>query len=447
MSNFLRKNIIVVGLGVSGRSAVDYCLRKNWSCTVIDTRAVPPGLNEFQQCYPEVEFIHADLTQFDFSKFDQVVLSPGISIDEPMIQEALNQGIEVVGDVELFLREIEVPVIAITGSNGKSTVCDLLGHCLNHVGIKTEVAGNIGTPVLSLLEQPQPDVYVLELSSFQLETISSLKAAVACVLNVTPDHLDRHLSMANYAAIKYRIYQGASAAVVNLNDEFNGLLPSAEFAGKVSTFGFASGDYTVTSNASGYQVELPDNQVLDESMFLLKGHHNGLNIAAVCAVLNAFNVAIESDLIAALASYRGLPHRCELVRSNDGITWINDSKATNPGAAAAAINGFSNHGKSLFLIAGGDAKGNDLSEFIDAVKRHAKQCFVFGQDAERISEQLDNRLCESVRDLNQAVDKSRKVATPGDVVLLSPACASIDMYPNYMARGEHFKALVGGLHG
>lgn len=443
----VNKRVVVLGMGVSGLSAAAYCLRKEWEVTVVDNRQEPPLLSEFKKNFENLNIVLGSFSEVDFKLFDLVVISPGLDPHSDELQTMRDSGVEVVGDIELFIREVSVPIVAITGSNGKSTVCDLLGHTLNRLGINTIVAGNIGTPVLDLLNISMPQLFVLELSSFQLETARSLRANVACVLNISPDHLDRHITMDRYAAIKFSIFDNAKIAIINVDENFVNKLDNYKSCERLISFGRSvDANWQAVLSENEYQVSNEHGVIIRESDVSIQGMHNGLNIAATIAILQGLEIAIDSQVVDAISSYRGLRHRCELVPSDDGIRWINDSKATNPGAAIAAIESFSNSTGHLLLIAGGDAKGCDLSELAAVINEKVHSVAIFGKDKYRIANELVEDKCTLVDNLDQAVELIRVNAKKGDTVLLAPACASIDMYKNYEARGEHFRNLVGGVN-
>ena len=435
--------VVILGLGLTGAACVRYCLKKDWPMMVMDSREEPTLFESFKQQYPTIELKLGDFSESTLLNAGLIIVSPGIDLRHPAIQAAIKHEIPLVGDVELFCLENSQPIIAVTGSNGKSTLCDCLGQVLQSLGVQCEVAGNFGQPVLDLLAQAQqPDVYVLELSSFQLETLSHLAADVAVVLNLSADHLDRHETLANYAQIKRRIYTQAKHIVQNADEALTQL---SDANGPVLQFGqSADSDFVVTTNEAGYQIFYQGKCLLNESELQLKGLHNGLNIAACLAILLAYGIELNSNLYQALADYRGLAHRCQPVASDDDILWINDSKATNTGASLAAINSYTHGDGRLFLIAGGDAKGADIDELIPAIEQQVEHLWVYGKDAALFTNKLDATRCSRVSDLTQAVNAVKTIAQAGDRVLFSPACASLDMYSNYQQRGEHFMALVTG---
>ncbi len=434
------KLVYVLGLGITGISCVNYCLKKGWQVVVMDSRDNPGNLQSFKKQFPQVQVVCGAFDENQLLNADLVIVSPGIDFNHPALNRAKTANIEVVGDVELFARECKTPLIAITGSNGKSTVCDCMGYILNAMGIKNIVAGNIGTPVLDLLQGEQPEVFVLELSSFQIEALFSLNASVATVLNVSPDHLDRHKTVENYAQIKRRIYSMSQCAVINLDDNLS--YAASNITNSIS-FGVSDNANVVVRNEQdGFVIYEQNKRLLGETETALKGSHNGLNFAACIAILKAFGLEVTDAAIELIKNYTGLAHRCQRVETHDDIIWINDSKATNVGAAQAAIRGFSTTQKALYLIAGGDAKGGDIASLKPVIDATVTHTWVFGKDAALFTSVLSEDCCTQVVDLPKAVLEAKRVAKKDDVVLFSPACASLDMYPNYQARGEHFEALV-----
>ncbi len=434
--------VIVLGLGLTGASCVNYCQRKGWPVLVMDSREQPPQLNEFKAKSPDVTIICGDFDAQKLAGAGLIIISPGIDFHHPSLELARHNHVPIVGDVELFSIDNQVPVIAVTGSNGKSTVCDCLGWMFNQLGVNTVVAGNIGTPVLDLLQYEKPELYVLELSSFQLETLHSLKAQVVSVLNISEDHLDRHGTMENYAAIKRRIYLMGKSAAINTDDALthDDTIPLS----RVSFGTEPSAEFSVTNDERGFAICRNNVHLLSETDCHVNGLHNGLNLAACLAIAHLFGIEINETVLTILKQYSGLEYRCQLVDSIDSIRWINDSKATNVGAAKAAIQSFSGQSKHLYLIAGGDAKGGNIAELKAEIEKHITYTWVYGKDAVLFLRELPQSSCLQVKDLTEAVSRVKEIAVAGDTVLFSPACASTDMYPNYKVRGEHFNQLVGG---
>ncbi|MEE4246935.1 MAG: UDP-N-acetylmuramoyl-L-alanine--D-glutamate ligase [Kangiellaceae bacterium] len=430
--------VVVIGLGLTGTSCIRYCLSKGWPVIAMDTRTNPANLAQLQSDFNNVEFISGGLDQLVLENAGLIIVSPGVDLRLPEIQRA-KRTVSVVGDIELFAHEVKVPIVAITGSNGKSTVCDWLGYICQKSGVETKVAGNIGTPVLDLLSEPSPQLYILELSSFQLESLYSLNADVGCVLNISPDHLDRYDSYQDYVNTKLTIYSLSKIAVINSDESLTQDIKSAH----TITFGRGEqNDFRVVTDDSGFFITHRNKIIVREAEMNLTGIHNGLNAAACLAILHALAVDRSESVIQALKSYSGLSHRCQVVETNDNIIWINDSKGTNVGATITAIESIYQPNKNIYLIAGGDAKGADISQLSEIINKKIKYAWIFGKDSNLFESQLDN--CEVVADLPTAVHKASISATAGDTVLFSPACASLDMYKNYQARGNHFVDLLRG---
>lgn len=432
---------LVVGLGATGRSCLQWLAGRGCPLRVVDSRDLPPerAVLETLQPPPEARFGALDAAALD--GVAEVVVSPGVSLDEPLIAAARAAGIPVVGDIELFARSVSRPVAAITGSNGKSTVTSLVAAMARAAGRKTLAGGNLGPPALDLLAEPAPDLYVLELSSFQLELTTSLRPRAAVVLNLSPDHIDRHGSMARYAAAKGRIYAHAGLAVVNRGDALAAsLVPPG--VGSVS-FGLdrppSALDYgLVEADGERWLVRGPD-RLLRAADLPLPGTHNIANVLAAFALGAALGLP-DDAMATAAAGFAGLPHRMCRVHQAGGVDWIDDSKATNVGAAAAALGGLD---LPVILLAGGDAKGADLAPLADAARGRIKAAVLLGRDAPRLEEVLAG-IAPVVRvaTLEEAVDVAAGLAMPGDAVLLSPACASTDMFDDYRQRGETFARLA-----
>lgn len=438
-----KRKALVVGLGQTGLSCVQFLVAKGADVTVVDSRDLPPMYRTLQDELPEVPVHTGPFKDKHFLAADFIVVSPGVALDQVAIHNARDQGIEVIGDVELFLREIEAPVLAVTGSNGKSTVTALVGDmCFQH-GLNVEVAGNIGVPVLDLLRKHERwlDCFVLELSSFQLESTSSLRAHAAALLNLSEDHMDRYPSFDDYLQAKGRIFAGDGVAVVNRNDtDVIRALPSGKqfvsFGGDVPP---TSRDYGLVEMGGLSWLARGSDNLMPATSVPLAGKHNLLNVLAAFALAEQMNVSVGS-CIRAVEQFQGLPHRMELVLEKDKISWINDSKATNIGATVAALNGLST---PVVLIAGGDGKGADFFALREPVIRRARAVVLVGRDAAKIERSITS-LVPIVKavDMKDAVSQAKSLAMPGDTVLLSPACASFDMYENFEQRGEHFKSLV-----
>ncbi|MFT5420899.1 MAG: UDP-N-acetylmuramoylalanine--D-glutamate ligase [Candidatus Endobugula sp.] len=437
---------IVIGLGLTGLSAARFLQKKNVRFMVMDSRQTPPNVEMFKQEFADVTLITGGLNSELLAAASEIVISPGLSLKMPELQAAIAAGVSIVGDIELFARVVDKPVIAITGSNAKSTVTTLVGEMASAAGFTPGIGGNLGVPVLELLENPKFDFFVLELSSFQLESTFSLKAKVATVLNISLDHMDRYDSLASYHQVKQRVYRHAEQLVINRQD-FLTHPPLAKDA-TVLSFGNDRPDinsFGLVSSPEGDYLAYQFKKLMPVSELLIKGKHNHVNALAALALGFAAGFDMPS-MLATLRQYKGLPHRCEHVATIDGVSYINDSKGTNVGATLAALDGFSTGKENIILIAGGDAKGADFSPLIAIVKQCVRHLVLIGQDAEKIQLVLqDVTECERVSSLQHAVSKAKQYAQEGDVVLLSPACASFDMFSGFEDRGEQFIAIMVGL--
>jgi UDP-N-acetylmuramoylalanine--D-glutamate ligase len=435
--------VLVVGLGATGASCARYLSRLGQPVRVLDSRREPPGLAQLAGLRDTLDL---RLGGFDLAALDgvsEVVVSPGVSLDEPLLAEARRRGLRLLGDIEIFARVAPAPVAAITGSNGKSTVTSLLAELARAGGLDVRAGANLGTPALDLLEGEAPDIYVLELSSFQLETTDSLRARAACVLNISPDHIDRHGSLERYAAAKARILTGADCVVLNREDP----LVMAMWDGRTPCIRFgldapAEGEYGLAITPQGATLARGSRALLPAAELKLRGRHNIANALAALAMAEAVGLRPEG-LLDALAAFPGLPHRAEWVAERDGVAWINDSKGTNVGAAVAAITGMD---APVVLIAGGDGKGADFAPLAEAARGRVRAAVLLGRDAPLLERALAGA-CPTVRvdGIEAAVEEAARLARPGDVVLLSPACASTDMYSDYTERGRRFAAAARGL--
>jgi UDP-N-acetylmuramoylalanine--D-glutamate ligase len=433
---------LVVGLGKTGLSVARYLSRQGVEVAVVDSREQPPGLVAMREALPaDVALFLGGFDEVAFARADRIVVSPGVSVHEPQIAAAAARGVPVIGDIELFAQVASAPVIAITGSNGKSTVTTLVSAMAQRAGKDVRTGGNIGTPALDLLQDVEPDLYVLELSSFQLETTHSLRAAAAVVLNISADHMDRYPHLDAYGRAKQTIYRNAGVQVVNRDDPQASALAYPAHPGityttqaPVEATGFGVIDYHGEPwLAQGAQPVMP---VADVRM---PGRHNVSNALAALALGSAAGLD-QQAMVATLAEFRGLPHRMQPVAERDGVHWFNDSKGTNVGATLAAIN--SVDGK-VVLIAGGDAKGADLTPLRDAMQRQGRAAVLIGKDAPRLQQVLQDVVPLAMSaDMADAVRQAGELAHSGDSVLLSPACASTDMYRNFEERGEIFSQAV-----
>lgn len=435
------KRALVVGLGLTGFSCVRHLAARGYDVTVVDTRDAPPKLGELTREFPHVAVHTGGLPASLFDDPGLLVVSPGVSAKESEVARAIERGAQSIGDIELFAREATAPVIAITGANGKSTVTALTGEMCRRAGLETAVGGNIGVPALSLLADEEPDVYVLELSSFQLETTYSLNARAATVLNVTADHMDRYRDIDEYAQAKARIFRGNGTMVLNADDVF--VTRMRQSGRRAVYFGLerpdGAQDYGLDEITGATWLMRGREPLMPAHEVPLAGRHNLANVLAAMALAEAAGVAPEAAR-AAVREFKGLRHRTELVAERDGVRWYDDSKGTNVGATVAALNGMTS---PVVLIAGGDGKGQDFSGLKAAAAEHARAVVLIGRDAPLIEAALGGAVAiRRARDMHDAVRLARELAQPGDVVLLSPACASFDMFRNYEHRAEVFRAAV-----
>ncbi|MDP9064557.1 MAG: UDP-N-acetylmuramoyl-L-alanine--D-glutamate ligase [Pseudomonadota bacterium] len=440
-------NSVVVGLGKTGASCIRYFAKHGIAAAATDSRLAPPGLAELGPLAAQVDL---RLGAFDLSLLDgasQVLVSPGVSLDEPITQAARRRGIEVLGDIELFARAVRAPVVGITGTNGKSTVTSLVAHMAAAAGRRVLAGGNLGTPALDLLNAPPPDLYVLELSSFQLESTSSLTLQAATVLNVSADHLDRYASVDAYARAKARIFAHAVSVVLNADDpRVAAMRPHGAAGPTVATFSTCRSD-------ADYTLQRPDGKVLlcrhgeplmDFSRTKMSGVHNAGNALAALALGDAVGLPLPA-MQTALETFPGLAHRSQWVTDVGGVRYVDDSKGTNVGATVAALDGLAG---PVILIAGGLGKGQDFSPLAAAVARKVRHAVLIGTDAAAIETVLQG-VCRTERAvcMDEAVAAAAGAARPGDTVLLSPACASLDMFRDYGHRGDAFAAAVRALPG
>lgn len=437
---------LVAGLGKTGLSVARYLRRTHQKFIVFDTRPEAPNLQEFAAEFPEIDVYLQHVPEQVFSQVTDVIASPGLSVETPFFKQAKQAGVSVYGDIECLARELNAPVIAITGTNGKSTVTTLVGEMAKRAGFNVAVAGNIGTPVLDMLDDEHHyDLWVLELSSFQLDLTHSLAPVAATILNVSPDHLDRHHTMDAYVQAKQRIYHRAEVAVFNRDDSYT--LPAMQDSARSFGLDKPAAENWGLINQNG-QVYLAKGTTcfLPAESVLIKGVHNWLNALAACALAETVNIS-PRHMVEVLSTFSGLSHRCQWVRTIDGVEWINDSKGTNIGATISAIKGIggSMQGK-IVLIAGGQGKGADFRELAQPVADFVRSIVLIGEDASKIEAALVNTVPVShASTLDSAVAVAKTQAQPGDVVLLSPACASLDMFRDFNHRGALFTHLVEGL--
>lgn len=440
---------LVIGLGVTGQSVLRYLTHNNEAILAFDTRETL-DTTSLQLTYPGVQFATGQLPKTWLAKTAIVVISPGVDLRQPWLQIFKQKGIEIIGDIELFARAASAPIIGITGSNGKSTVTSLTAQLLNAAGYKAGLGGNIGKPALDLLLEDQDyDVFVLELSSFQLDTTYSLHTMAATVLNICEDHLDRYDGMDAYIQSKNTIYQDTELAVMPLDEPTHfwvpGITPKHYFGlqhpRNSSDWGLIIDKQGIRYLARGEQLIMPVQELK------LQAPHQLLNALAALALVNEF--AIPKAIISrVLADFTGLPHRTEWVAELGGVTWFNDSKGTNVGATLTAVNslGWNIAPSKLVLLAGGDAKGADMTPLAAPLAQFARAAILYGRDADKLYQAWSDHVsCHRVATLDEAVVLAASLAQKGDAVLLSPACASLDQFTNYQHRGQHFVSCVANL--
>jgi UDP-N-acetylmuramoylalanine--D-glutamate ligase len=437
---------IVVGLGMTGVSCVRYLLAQGSQVEVVDTRLQPPGLEKFKAEFPQVPVRLGPLDAEYLSSAADLVLSPGVALAEPAIQEAIKAGVDVTSDVDMFSCVSDAPIIAITGSNGKSTVTALLGEMAKDAGTKVAVGGNIGKPVLDLLDQ-SIELYVIELSSFQLETTRRLGAMAATVLNVSPDHMDRYENLQGYHQAKHRIFRGAQIAVVNDDEPLSQPLMTQTL--ETVHFGLdrpGLKKFSTVTDAGETFLTFGFERLINVAEMKLKGRHNWSNALAAMAFGHTAGIPVAS-MLETLKSFPGLPHRCQLVREIGQVNYINDSKGTNVGATATALESFGRAGLGeIVLIAGGIGKDADFTPLSPLLKSYARAVVLIGRDAALIEKVVPEGVTvQHAIDMNEAVCLAKKFAKSGDTVLLSPACASMDMFDNFEHRGQVFEAVVNSL--
>lgn len=438
---FKNNKYLVVGLGITGASVVEYLLKNGASVTVTDSRTEPPQLPLLKQKYPLIEVLLGAIIVPE--QITHIILSPGVAIRTPEIQAALARGVQVLSDIELFAQVVDKPVLAITGSNGKSTVTTLLGAMATASGLNPGVGGNLGTPALQLLDS-QFDCYILELSSFQLETLYSLRPKVVTLLNITPDHMDRYDDLTAYQQAKQRIFLNAQHAVINRQDALTTV--PAELSVPSVSFGLdipQDNNYGVVIYENIAWLAKGTTPLMPLQRMAMLGAHNVANALAALAMgeIAGFNLLA---MLSTLLSFTGLEHRCEQVINSQGVIWVNDSKGTNVAACVAAIDGLSASipGKWIIIL-GGIGKNADFTPLITPLAKNCKAAILIGAETQPLWDLLHEVLpCHKARDMEEVVKIASQLATSGDGILLSPACASFDMFNNYMHRGEVFKRQV-----
>ncbi|AIN19363.1 MULTISPECIES: UDP-N-acetylmuramoyl-L-alanine--D-glutamate ligase [Yersinia] len=440
MVDYQGKKVVIIGLGLTGLSCVDFFMARGVTPRVMDTRINPPGLDKLPE---SVEHHVGDLNPQWLLDADLIVASPGIALAHPALSEAADAGVEIVGDIELFCRENQAPVVAITGSNGKSTVTTLVGEMAKAAGWQVGVGGNIGVPALTLLQQlttqkQENQLVVLELSSFQLETTASLRASAATILNVTEDHTDRYpFGLQQYRAAKLRVYENAKVCVVNADDALT--MPVRGADSRCISFGVDVGDYHLNKQQGEIWLRVRGEKVLNTREMKLSGRHNYTNALAALALADAVGIPRSSSLTA-LTTFTGLPHRFQLVLERNGVRWINDSKATNVGSTEAALDGLQVDG-TLHLLLGGDGKSADFSGLTRFLQGDQIKIYCFGRDGKQLAE-LRPEVSQLTETMEQAMALLAKSLAPRDMVLLSPACASLDQFRSFEQRGDEFARLA-----
>ena len=434
MADYQGKKVVIIGPGMTGLSCVDFFMARGVTPRVMDTRVAPAGLDKLPEA---VERYVGGLNEDWLLTADLIVASPGIALAHPSLSAAADAGVEIVGDIELFCREAQAPIIAITGSNGKSTVTSLVGEMAKAAGLNVGVGGNIGLPALMLLD-PERELYVLELSSFQLETTSSLRAAAATILNVTEDHMDRYpLGLQQYRAAKLRVYENARACIVNADDALT--MPVRGADDRCISFGVDVGDYHLNRQQGETWLRVKGEKVLNVKEMKISGQHNYSNALAALALADAAGLPRASSL-KALTTFTGLAHRFQLVLEHNGVRWINDSKATNVGSTEAALNGLQLDG-TLYLLLGGDGKSADFTPLSRYLTGDNVRLYCFGRDGAQLAA-LRPDVAVQTETMEQAMRQIAPQVVPGDMVLLSPACASLDQFKNFEQRGDVFARLA-----
>jgi UDP-N-acetylmuramoylalanine--D-glutamate ligase len=432
---------LVFGLGATGLSIARYLRRADADAMFFDSRDEPPGIDELNDVWPDANIALGNIRLRKNIK--RIIVSPGIPDSHELLKKARKKKLEILSDIELFARDAKAPFVAVTGSNGKSTVTTLIYHMCRAAGRKVLAGGNLGEPALDLLDQDQPDIYVLELSSFQLQRTETLPAEVAVLLNVSPDHLDWHADEDEYRLSKYRVYREARAAVVNRADD-----TAAEHAKDIEhviTFGLdepGDGQYGIRRDDEIDYLARGDSLLIATHDLAMVGLHNQANALAALAAGELLGLEM-SAMLQVVGEFPGLPHRMQHVARKGAVDYINDSKATNVAAAVASIESVDG---SIVLVAGGDGKGGDFNELAQALEGKLRAAVLIGKDAEAIADALDTVMpVYFAQDMDDAVCQAASYAESDDTVLLAPGCASLDQYKNYAARGDAFCSAVGAL--
>ena len=442
---------VIVGLGSTGLSCAKYFASKGKPYKVVDNRDDPPGLTELIEQFPATEYEVGGFFLDTFKNARELVVSPGVSLNTSEIVAARCAGVPVTGDIDIFSKLVTTPIIGITGSNGKSTVVSILAEILKKAGKKYGLGGNLDgvnfKPALDLLGEGKKDFYVLELSSFQLETTEKLSAEVAAILNLSPDHMDRYETLEEYHRAKLRVFNGCKQILINRDDDYS--YPQKKLGLPVWDYGFSrpgvNGLGLLEEDGDQY-LAFQFEKLVSVNELKVFGQHNIKNVLAAAGL--AMSLGIDMKYIrAAIKEFEGLPHRCQWVANIRGVEFYNDSKGTNVGATMAAVEGLgqiiSGH---ILLIAGGISKGADFRPLVPMINRWGKEVILIGQDAVEMAANFDNDIqTYFANDMQDAVSVALEHATPGDAVLLSPACASFDMFQNFQERGQTFIQSVGRL--
>lgn len=437
-----RAKTVVVGLGKTGFACARFLYERGYPVAVTDNRVEPPMLEKAREELPELPLFLGEFNQKALNQAEQIVISPGVALSEPAVAKAIKRGVPVIGEIELFARHARAPVLGVTGSNGKSTVTTLLGYLCRTSGLNVAVGGNLGEPAIALIQDPEPAAYILELSSFQLETVESLSTLAAVILNISEDHLDRHHDMTLYCDTKCRLLTQARYVIQNL-DELALTKKIEALAPKKKRITFSLQDQEADFSIAPYQgarwVWVGKTPLIPVDEIPLKGEHNLSNVLAALAMASTLEVSPEKSL-EAIRQFEGLPHRMQWTATHDGVTWYNDSKGTNVGATVAAVKGVEG---PVILIAGGEGKGADFNLLASEIAPKLKHAILLGRDAPLIAEALEGKVNTThVNSIREAVKVAASLAESGEVVLFSPACASFDMFSNYMQRGETFMESV-----
>lgn len=433
---------VIVGLGATGLSCARFLKKHGIPFAVTDTRTNPPHVAELQAIHPDVKCYFGGLDKTILNKAGTIVLSPGVALREPAIAQQVARGIPVIGDIELFARAVNAPVIGITGTNAKSTVTTVVGKMAEAAGYHVEVGGNLGVPALDLLASSTANLFVLELSSFQLETTYTLKSAVATVLNITPDHMDRYIDLADYQKAKHRVYQHCQMAVCNRDDP----LTDCDTAPRKLNFTLETpkqNEFGLLTKGDEVYLAHGEQALMSVNELPVMGKHYQANALASLAIGYGFGLPFE-PMLNVLREFKGLPHRCQFIRKRNDVSWYNDSKGTNVGATQAAIEGLGSEIKGkLILIAGGVGKNADFSPLVPVIEKHVRHVVLIGEAANDLAHAIGHRVPLSfAKSMDEAVLQCDAQAKSQDSVLLSPACASFDMFKNYEHRGDVFMGIV-----